>query len=664
MSLLILSGAVKNLKLLTKQRHGVVAFDLASICELQFFRSVLLSFAERNPRTEILIIHHGDTVQSFSELIPALSRRVRHVPDSVIRSVRFSNIDLFLTTEQYDMGLEGIYSVALFHGQPSKGLTFSSEVLNRFDALFLYGPMHRESLDEFVREWLPEIPSHLTTFEIGYPKSDDLLNGRFDTEKIRAELSLDPSKKTVLYAPAFNEGASLREHGIEIITLLAEQSKYNILVKLPIDCCQPTSNIYATGGINWFEKIGELQSRFPNLRLYSDYQIDPLLACADVLITCISSVGFEFLALNRPVVFIDTPEYFSGYLKRRFPEKDTVDWAQRMTVNGGKEFGLVVKDFRDLPAAIETVLAHPDEYPRQQERLKHYLLYNRGHGTEAAVAKIEELLAMRVKSRRPQTKFVRAVVAGISARIIFLIYEAIQRILNSYGFMLTRTGLGYHNARAIVAKARVKGLSICEYLESQEKDERKKGRRDRIIGHLVNSGILKECESVCEIGAGTGMYLEKVLDLAKTKQYEVYETDRGWVDYLKRTFGKYRNCTFIFHPADGSTLKYTKANSCDLVHAHAVFVYIPILQVFEYLKEASRVCKPGGYVVFDCCLDKSFDLNVVKSWLLGSYRFPVIIPEKLLFAFAEENSLSLVYTFNIIYGSSFVDYLVFQKKHI
>ena len=49
-------------------------------------------------------------------------------------------------------------------------------------------------------------------------------------------------------------------------------------------------------------------------------------------------------------------------------------------------------------------LSHPEEYPRRQEALKHYLLYNQGHGTEAAIAKIEELLAKRINPsvRRPK----------------------------------------------------------------------------------------------------------------------------------------------------------------------------------------------------------------------------------------------------------------------
>jgi hypothetical protein len=383
-----------------KNTRKVIAFDLPSLGYLQFFQSVLKLYAHRHPHDIILIIHGQDTEEGFKKQLPDLSTRFIHVREEVIRMMPFPEIDIFLTSEENNKGLDCVYSIALFHGQPSKGLTFTSEIVDSFDALFLYGPLYKDALNEFLSDWSLPFPPHLEAYEIGYPKSDDLLNGIYSNHEIKKELALDETKRTILYAPAFNEGASLREFGLEVIELLAQQTFCNIIVKLPIDCWKPTSNFYATGGVNWFDKICELESRFSNLWLYSEFQIDPLLAFSDVLITCISGVSFEFLALNRPVVFIDTPKYFSGYLKGRFPDKDTVSWANRTTA-GGKEFGLVVKDIRDLPNAIETVLSHPNDYPKQQEHLKHYLLYNRGRATETAVNEIEELLAQGAKSSRP-----------------------------------------------------------------------------------------------------------------------------------------------------------------------------------------------------------------------------------------------------------------------
>jgi CDP-glycerol glycerophosphotransferase (TagB/SpsB family) len=283
-------------------------------------------------------------------------------------------------------------------------MTFSPEIVSIFDAFFLLGPMHRQAFNEYLQDFNQGyIPDHLDLFDIGYPKSDGIINGYYNKTDIIWELALDPHKKTILYAPAFNEGASLREYGLQVIELLASQSQYNVIVKLPIDCYQPLTNLYATGGINWVGEVKQLEDKYMNLTLYNNQLIDPILVCADVLITCISTVGFEFMALNQPVIFIDTPKYYSGYLKRRFPDKDTVAWSQRTTANGGKEFGLVVKDVQDLPQAIDYIFTHPGEYPKQQEKLKTYLLYNKGRGAQAAVDKINALLNLGVKSKRPIT---------------------------------------------------------------------------------------------------------------------------------------------------------------------------------------------------------------------------------------------------------------------
>jgi SAM-dependent methyltransferase/CDP-glycerol glycerophosphotransferase (TagB/SpsB family) len=668
-----------QLRLAFKSRRRAVGFDLASIGEVQFLRSVLEGFAARFPDDMIWMFHHDDTLVDFDKRVPQLRGRIFHVPFRSLCRPRFKGLDLYITTEQFTTGPPEVYTLTLFHGQPAKGVTFGLpgfDPLELNDALFLYGPLQRQVLEEHLAITGRTVPAHMSLFEVGYTKSDDLLNGRYNRDEYIADLGLDPKKKTILYAPAFNEGASMRECGIEILETLCSLKDFNVLAKLAIDCLRPTTDLYATGGVDWFATIGRLEGNHPNFKLVRDLEADPALASSDVLVTCVSSIGFEFLALGRPVIYVDTPNFFSGYLRSLFPNMDTTEWADRTAVNGGREFGLVVSHPCELPQAIAEVLSHPEKYPRRKNELLGYLLFNPGEATMAALDTIANLLGQRVRSSRRGDE-VQALLdrscghvplnLRISARARYLLLSkptsVIKRFLNRYGYTLAKTDLGgFIDAPSTVAAARAKGMSVCDYRESLEDDPRKRGRRGRIIRRLADAGIFQGVSAACEIGAGTGMYLEKVIELARPKSYEVYEINPGWVQFLESEYGSRQGTKLVCHPADGATLRFTPANSIDLVQAHGVFVYVPLMQSLRYLKECARVCRPGGHVVFDCYLDTTFSsLTVAEAWLGSPWHFPVIVPKKLLEEFAAANSFTCVDAFSEIHGAGIVDYFVWRK---
>ena len=647
-----------------KKQKKVIAFNCSSVGEVQFFRSVLEKLINVNPENTYFVFHHDDKeLSAFFEIYPLLAGKVINLLSSVLSEPVFKKLDLYITTEQFSSGPEGVYTLTLFHGQPSKGPTFyfpGYDVLESNDALFLYGPLQRQALDEhlIIRNQL--LPRHLSLFEIGYTKSDDLINGLFSRECILNELGLNINNKTILYAPAFNEGASMREFGEEIIRILCKTG-YNILAKLAIDCLQPVTNQYATGGINWFEIIGKIEHEFPNFRLIRDISADKAMACSEIMITCISSIGFEFMAIGKPVIFIDTPRFYQTGLRSWFPDPQyTKGWDKRTVVNGGKELGLVVSSLGDLPAAISKVFANLEDYPPDKEKLRDYLLYNPGKATEVAVKKIVELLDARVRSSRPKKKKEKLILRVIKKLksvaklvILFFIKQLTRRInINARGFI---------NAEQTIQAAKSQGLSICEYLENKEDHPFKKGRRDRIISKIESGSGLKNLTRVCEIGAGTGRYLEKVIKIANPSFYEVYETDEGWRRFLKKEYDGVNNCKVICHKADGISLKNTASNSCELVHAHAVFVYIPFLITFDYIIECIRITKKGGHIVFDYFPSEEFSMDVINKWLASSHRFPVVFSRDSLIKFGQSQGLELLENFYEIYGPDQDEYMIWRK---
>ncbi|MCX6557978.1 MAG: methyltransferase domain-containing protein [Candidatus Aminicenantes bacterium] len=650
-------------ELLFRGQRRIIIFEVASPGEIQFIKNILLAAIERFPKSIFYIAHCRQTKAEFNRLFPDLKRKIRHVRRRDLDMGLLAKADLFLTSEQYSLGVNGLYSICLFHGQPSKGLTFTQKILQSFDAFFMYGQLHHQALREFLRREGIELPEHLELFDIGYSKSDGLLNGHFQRAETLAGLGLDPLKKTILYAPAFDEHASLEEFGGEIIEILAADPKNNVIAKLPMECLETNRRPRQSPTVDWMEKIGRLENRYPNFRLSRSPVADPLLAAADILVTCVSSISFEFLALGKPVIFIDTPLFFSRYLKKYFPDQDTASWSSLTTINGGREFGILIKKPSELPAAIVSVSEHPACCPPEPERLRDFLLFNSGQATRAAVNEMDKLLKRGARSRRPDghhafhSLLAKRSKALAAAKLIALL----NRLFLFSGHSLQKNGENYLPAKPTIAAAKKEKSSLCHYLENRESHPGKRGRRDRIIQRMRAAGVFKECRNACEIGAGTGMYLSQVLELARPQQYEVYETARDWVRYLKRTFSKQNDCQFRFHHADGHTLKDTKNNSCDLVHAHAVFVYTPLLTTFDYLRESVRACRPGGYIAFDCLLDTGFSIETIEAWRKTPWRFPVIVPEKLLRLWLEIQGLRIVDEFSELYGASFSNYFILQK---
>lgn len=675
------ANAIETLKavipLFHKGSRRAIGFELASIGEVQFFFSVFSEFVKRHPNDIVYIFHHDTTERELELRYQDIYRKAINVPYRLILSPAFKKLDLYITTEQFNPGPPTVFTLTLFHGQPSKGVTFGlppHDPLLVNDAMFLYGPLHRQALEEYLQYSQRNLPLHLKLYDIGYTKSDALVNGIITRESAIDNYKLDPNKKTVLYAPAFNAGASMRESGVKILQTLCNLKQYNVLAKLAIDCLRPTSDSYATGGTNWFDVIGHLENQFDNFRLVRQLEADQALASADVLVTCVSSISFEFLAIGRPVIFIDVPKFFQSTIPKLVGDRDATQWVNRTTVNGGREFGVVVTDYHDLPKMIGEILHDPDNYLKSKGEVRRRLLYNPGNATHVAVDKIQELLIQGVRSQRPGDQGLRELKArtgyqslrmriGTKIRHIFTISprQIVQRQLLKRGYRVQRTGLDFLDASTTVAAARETGVSVCDYLERLD-GSNKVGRRDRIIHTLEVAGVLNGITSVCEIGAGTGRFLEKILAITNPSRYEIYETDRGWVEFLIREYGNHKSCRLICHPSDGVTLNHTPDESCDLVHAHAVFVYLPILQTFGYLKDCARICRKGGHVVFDCFLDKSFAMDDLNQWLAGHHRWPVVIPQALLEEFLFSHHLRLERIFSEVYGDGNVCYMIWKKN--
>jgi hypothetical protein len=220
---------------------------------------------------------------------------------------------------------------------------------------------------------------------VGYPKLDRLAGGAVDGKEIRDALGLDPGKPTVLYAPTYSPASSLHLAGEEIVLGLANAG-FNVLVKLH-DRSLDTDPRY-TAGIDWRTRMRAIETR-GDVHYVEGPDASPYLAAADLMVTDHSSVGFEYLILDRPLIVFDVPGLVDA--ARINPEK----------VEQLRSAARVVRSVGELTEAATAELAAPGRLSAERQRVAADIFYKAGGATPRAMALIQAVLADSTRSRQP-----------------------------------------------------------------------------------------------------------------------------------------------------------------------------------------------------------------------------------------------------------------------
>lgn len=243
--------------------------------------------------------------------------------------------------------------------------------------------------------WVKSNVNHPKMPVCGWAKMDVLFKGSVREEAIvKHGLGGLPNSKTVLYAPSGNwDWASSFDASIMHIIKLFETLPYNLIVK---------TGDYDQSFMKWSEFSQYFTGAPPHMkRISSSEDLTPLYSLADVVITDGSSVAWEFIALDKPVIQLNNmldpmsalvPELgccqtcnpVSGYFKGddRFRQHDIC-----------KTCGGVIKcSLQDLKDTVVKAIENPNEYA--DERRKWAKLVNHpfdGHSTERCVDAIKRI---------------------------------------------------------------------------------------------------------------------------------------------------------------------------------------------------------------------------------------------------------------------------------
>ncbi|MBD3244179.1 MAG: CDP-glycerol glycerophosphotransferase [Chitinivibrionales bacterium] len=240
----------------------------------------------------------------------------------------------------------------------------------------------RYRLEKFRKYGLDTIH---TVIDVGLPKLDPLLQGRYSRDEILSRYGLDPSRPTVVYAPSYKP-TSIFLIGEAFVPLL---DSYNVIVKL-----HPYSWNGKYAPHRQHRLFERLAAKHPALKLVppSDHNMLPYLAAADTLVSEGSSVINEFLALGRCGVIVDLPdERLRHHDGQPLLEERTAEWLRDSFVH--------ISSREELRAAVETALNPGAERRRHIERDRDYLFtHTDGQSAHRVKKTIERLLAERPKA--------------------------------------------------------------------------------------------------------------------------------------------------------------------------------------------------------------------------------------------------------------------------
>lgn len=236
--------------------------------------------------------------------------------------------------------------VQIFHGlgveKPSH-----FKIRHFFDVYATSGPYVTDKFKKLQAKY----NNYFDIIETGWPKVDDIIN--YESTNLREKFNIPAHKKVILYAPTFSntmESASKTLSSMK--NLVADDEvwllKFHQLMDKSI--------------VEDFKKLGN-----DKVRVMEINDITPLLYISDIMISDTSSVIYEFMILNKPVITIDTLDL--------------------------KDKGINVKSVHELRPAIELLKDNPTYL---NDKIKKYIdlinPYNDGKISYNLIQELEQLV--------------------------------------------------------------------------------------------------------------------------------------------------------------------------------------------------------------------------------------------------------------------------------
>ena len=293
---------------------------------------------------------------------PYFNLEVKHT-DSITELIKFSSDAIIAPGNEVPYYLRGV-KVQIFHGfaGEKKG---HFHIRHYFDLYLTQGPYFTREFNKLKKRY-----KNFDVKETGWPKLDVL----FSENKIKQRKYELKSKynvdKIVLYAPTFSPSLTSAKDSFTDIFKIAEDQKKLLMIKFHDLMDAEVKRAYE-----------DEAEKYNNVIVHKGRNIIPLLVDADIMISDTSSVIYEFLILNKPVISINT--------RSKNPR-----WVN-------------LKSSSNLIEKLEDTLANDTYKDRRKEIISEYHPYNDGKSSERVLNAIEEWIKTNGIPEKRNLSFLR-----------------------------------------------------------------------------------------------------------------------------------------------------------------------------------------------------------------------------------------------------------------
>lgn len=245
--------------------------------------------------------------------------------------------------------------VEVFHGlaNDETGKKGHYRIRGLFDLYCTHAPAVTQKFQELAKKY-----GTFSVAETGWPKLDPLFNPDLRDPSPYDDFrnTIETDKPIILYASTFSPSLTSAPYLIETIRKLSESSKWHWLVTLHPKMPEEIVAQYRTMQGDNFTYVD------------SSYDVLPLLQAADAMLCDTSSIGLEFLQLNKPLVTFKT----------KVPGPHVIN----------------VTDEGDIEPALERAISRPEKLLKEARAYIEKLhAYSDGYSSERVLRAVDDFIA-------------------------------------------------------------------------------------------------------------------------------------------------------------------------------------------------------------------------------------------------------------------------------